>query len=435
MNGALQKIDKSILETAREDLSSAENLIIILCILTGEVGLPSEKYIDFFYYSLLDSSLGLNRHGGGSKEKFNAALQELLDSKHCVETRGGVQFYEELFTAERDDKARMRKADTFKDALKELAYKCEKDDNSDGLETDDVKTISHVKHSFALDMATSEYNGIVVYNVEDESSRVLKGSKIASLEGSCTSSNRYPYTMSDLEANLDKIKDNVVTSDIYLPSISRCLSFISGRSVNTSGRKVHNSKFNLADMITKQSLYDEYIASGKSVKGLGIPEEKQFTQVEVVETVDDDKAVRSVVKLPDYEYSVGDTLIIKGDAYCGKIEYTGSGWKILASSICSGKTKDLSDEDIKTLVLLERTGKCTRNGRVFVADVDAGTFEEAHFMIAHQRDETIDTFVYDYTETLQPLVSVLADSTFIRAALSNGKSKKYSELFTIKVGM
>ena len=47
MNGALQKIDKSILETAREDLSSAENLIIILCILTGEVGLPSEKNIDF----------------------------------------------------------------------------------------------------------------------------------------------------------------------------------------------------------------------------------------------------------------------------------------------------------------------------------------------------------------------------------------------------
>lgn len=41
MSGAIQKIDKSILDTARSDLSYAENMVIILCILTGEVGMPS----------------------------------------------------------------------------------------------------------------------------------------------------------------------------------------------------------------------------------------------------------------------------------------------------------------------------------------------------------------------------------------------------------
>lgn len=443
MSGALQKIDKSILETAREDLSSAENLVIILCILTGEVGLPSEKYIDFFYYSLLDSSLGLNRHGGGSKEKFNTALQELLDSEHCVETRGGIQFYEEMFTADRDAKARMRKVDTFKDALKELADKCEQSEDKCATvedfnrnEPDDMSVMQYIKHSFALDVKTRGCEGTVVYNAANGTCRVLKRSTLAHIAGNVADGRYCENLQSDRDNNSDKILNLAVLSDIYLPSMTRCLDFIGGAQSYLKWTKVHNSSgLDLGSIVSSKSLYEMYIASGKSVEGLNIPEEKQFTQEEEVKADDACNSVKNVAKLPDYEYSVGDTLIIKGEAYCGKIEYTGSSWKILAGSICSGKTKDLSDEDIKTLVMLERTGKWTRNGRIFVTDVDAGTFEEAHFMLAHQRDETIDTFVYDYTETLQSLVSVLTDSTFIRAALSNGKSKKYSELFTIKVGM
>lgn len=174
MSGAIQKIDKSILDTARSDLSYAENMLIILCILTGEVGMPSEKYIDFFYYSLSGQGLGLNRSGNGSKEIFNKALQELLDSKHCIETRGGIQFYQEMFAADEADKKRMKDAATFKDVLKELADKCEPAEDNNRNEIDDTGVMQFVKHSFALDVKANGCEGIVVYNAANGTCRVLK---------------------------------------------------------------------------------------------------------------------------------------------------------------------------------------------------------------------------------------------------------------------
>lgn len=73
------------------------------------------------------------------------------------------------------------------------------------------------------------------------------------------------------------------------------------------------------------------------------------------------------------------------------------------------------------------------NKRKFKCNVTISTFQQAHALLAHQYDETIDTFVYDYTETLQPLASALTDSTSISAMLADGKSKRYSKLFEIEV--
>lgn len=442
MSGAIQKIDKSILDTARSDLSYAQNMIIILCILTGEVGMPSEKYIDFFYYSLSGQGLGLNRPGDTSKKEFNKALQELLDSGHCIETRGGLQFYEEMFTADDVDKNRMKQADTFKEVLKELADKCDQagdkcataeyksapaDDKCataedfDRNEPDDMGTMQYVKHSFALDLKTRGCDGIVVYNVVDKTYRVLKGSRIADTitngvaNGMCCEN-----LQKDRESNSDKISNLEVISDIYLPSMSRCLDFIGGAQSCLKWTKVHNSsKLELWRIIESESLYDKYIASGKSVEGLGIPEEKQFTQ--------------AVVSLPTYSYSDGDTLIVKGNDYCGKVEYTGSSWKILAGSICGKHGANLSDKDADFLKNLGLTKQVDFTTRMFNRDVTVGTFGQAHALLAHQYDETIDTFVYDYTETLQPLASALTDSTSISAMLADGKSKRYSKLFEIRV--
>lgn len=444
MSGAIQKIDKSILDTARSDLSYAENMIIIICILTGEVGMPSEKYIDFFYYSLSGQNIRLNRAGNGSKESFNTALQELLDSGHCIETRGGLQFYQKVFTADDDDKRLIKDADTFKKFLKAAADKCEQsedyralaedksapeddkcatEEDFDRNETDDMGTMQYVKHSFALDLKTRGCDGIVVYNVVDKTYRVLKGSRLADtitngvVNGLCCEN-----LQKDRESNSDKISSLEVISDIYLPSMSRCLDFIGGAQSCLKWTKVHNSSgLELWRIVESESLYDKYIASGKSVEGLGIPEEKQFTQAQ------------AVVSLPVYSYSVGDTLIVKDKTYCGKVEYTGSGWKILAGSICGKRGANLSEEDADFLKNLGLTKQVDFTTRVFSSDVTVSTFKQAHALLAHQYNETIDTFVYDYTETLQLLASALTDSTSIRAMLTDGKSKRYSKLFEIRV--
>ena len=443
MSGAIQKIDKSILDTARSDLSYAQNMIIILCILTGEVGMPSEKYIDFFYYSLSGQGLGLNRPGDTSKKEFNKALQELLDSGHCIETRGGLQFYEEMFTADDADKNRMKQADTFKEVLKELADKCEQSEDKcataeyksapaddkcataedfDRNETDDMSVMQYIKHSFALDVKTRGSDGIVVYNAANKTYRVLKRSILAPVAGNVADGRYCENLQSDRDHNSDKIFNLAVMSDIYLPSMSRCLDFIGGAQSYLKWTKVHNSSgLELWHIVESESLYDEYIASGKSVEGLDIPEEQQFA--------------KSVVGLPDYSYSVGDTLIIKGKTYCGKVEYTESGWKILAGSICGKRAVNLCKEDWDLLATLSANGKVDPdiNKRKFNCNVTVSTFQQAHALLAHQYDETIDTFVYDYTETLQPLANVLTDSVSIRAMLSDGKSKRYSKLFEIRV--
>lgn len=213
-------------------------------------------------------------------------------------------------------------------------------------------------------------------------------------------------------------------SDIYLPSMSRCLDFIGGAQSYLKWTKVRNSSgLDLGSIVSSESLYETYIASGKSVEGLGIPEEKQFTQAQ------------AAASLPAYSYSEGDTLIVKGDTYCGKVEYNGSGWKILAGSICGKSAVSLCKEDWDLLASLSATGKVDPdiNKRTFNSDVTVDTFKQAHALLSHQYDETIDTFVYDYTETLQPLVNVLTDSVSIRAMLSDGKSKRYSKLFEIRV--
>lgn len=456
MSGAIQKIDKSILDTARSDLSYAENMIIILCILTGEVGMPSEKYIDFFYYSISGQNIRLNRAGNGSKESFNKAMQELLDSGHCIETRGGIQFYQKVFTADDDDKRLIEDAYTFKSFLKAAADKCEKSEDKcapaddkrepsddkcataedfDRNEPDDMGTMQYVKHSFALDLKTRGCDGIVVYNVADKTYRVLKGSRIAdTITNSVANGMCCENLQKDRESNSDKISNLEVISDIYLPSMSRCLDFIGGDQSCLKLTKVHNSsKLELWRIIESESLYDKYIASGKSVEGLDIPEEQQFAQAQEVKQVAPVKPAVAVVSLQGYSYSVGDTLIVKGDDYCGKVEYTGSGWKILAGSICGKRGANLSEEDADFLKNLGLTKQVDFTTRAFNSDVTVSTFKQAHALLAHQYNETIDTFVYDYTETLQPIASVLTDSTSIRAMLSDGKSKRYSKLFEIRV--
>lgn len=445
MSGAIQKIDKSILDTARSDLSYAQNMIIILCILTGEVGMPSEKYIDFLYYSLSGQGLGLNRPGDTSKKEFNKALQELLDSGHCIETRGGLQFYEEMFTADDADKNRMKQADTFKEVLKELADKCDQaedkcataEDKSapaddkcataedfDRNEPDDMGTMQYVKHSFALDLKTRGCDGIVVYNVVDKTYRVLKGSRLADTitngvaNGMCCEN-----LQKDRESNSDKISNLEVISDIYLPSMSRCLDFIGGAQSCLKWTKVHNSsKLELWRIIESESLYDKYIASGKSVEGLGIPEEKQFTQ--------------AVVSLPHYSYSDGDTLIVKGYDYCGKVEYTGNGWKILAGSICGKRGSNLDAEDAELLKNLGLTKQVDFTTRMFNRDVTVDTFQQAHALLAHQYDETIDTFVCVYwrpPEQPELLTKILGSDDKIKRAFDRGNSKRLAEKFEIRI--
>jgi hypothetical protein len=467
MSGAIQKIDKSILDTARSDLSYAENMIIILCILTGEVGMLSEKYIDFFYYSISGQNIRLNRAGNGSKESFNTALQELLDSGHCIETHGGIQFYQKVFTADDDDKRLIKDVDTFKSFLKAAAdkceqsedkctpaddsceqsdNKCEQSEDNDRNEIDDMGAIGvmkYVKHSFALDIKKRGCNGIVVYNAVDGSCRVLKGSKLADTVTNCVANGSYCENLqSDRYDNSDKLQGMEVTSDIYFPNMTRCLDFICGAPSSLKWEKVRNSDLELHRIAASKDLYDEYIASGKSVEGLGIPEEQQFTQAQQVQsvqqvqptqTVQQAQPVKQVVKLPDYPYSVGDTLIIKGSDYCGKVEYTVNGWKILAGSICGKRGSNLDAEDAELLKNLGLTKQVDFTTRMFNRDVTVGTFGQAHALLAHQYNETIDTFVYDYTETLQPLVNVLTDSVSIRAMLSDGKSKRYSKLFEIEV--
>lgn len=440
MSGAIQKIDKSILDTATDKLSVAESMVLILCILTGEVGMPSEKYIDFFYYSLLDGSLkiGFNHKDGESKKLFNKSLKELLGSKHCIETRGGMQFYDEMFTAEKNitDRNLMHCVDTFKSFLSAVADKCvtaedncdtaddncEQSDDNDRNEYDDMSVMQYIKHSFALDVKTRGSDGIVVYNAANKTYRVLKRSILAPVACNVADGRCCENLQSDRDHNSDKIFNLAVMSDIYLPSMSRCLDFIGGAQSYLKWTKVHNSSgLELWHIVESESLYDEYIASGKSVEGLYIPEEQQFA--------------KSVVSLPNYSYSVGDTLIIKGKTYCGKVEYTESGWKILAGSICGKRAVNLCKEDWDLLATLSANGKVDPdiNKRKFKCNVTISTFQQAHALLAHQYDETIDTFVYDYTETLQPLASALTDSTSISAMLADGKSKRYSKLFEIEV--
>ena len=429
MSGAIQKIDKSILDTARSDLSYAENMIIILCILTGEVGMPSEKYIDFFYYSISGQNIRLNRAGNGSKESFNKAMQELLDSKHCIETRGGIQFYQKVFTADDDDKRLIKDADTFKSFLKAAADKCEQSgdkcataEDYNRNELDDMSVMQYVRHSFALDVKTRGCEGTVVYNAANGTCRVLKRSTLAPIAGNVADGRYCQDLQPDRDYNSDKISNLIAISDVYLPSMSRCLEFIGGAQSYLKWTKVHNSSgLELWRIVESESLYDEYIASGKSVEGLDIPEEQQFA--------------KSVVSLPNYSYSVGDTLIIKGKTYCGKVEYTESGWKILAGSICGKRAVNLCKEDLDLLATLSANGKVDPgiNKRKFNCNVTVSTFQQAHALLAHQYNETIDTFVYDYTETLQLLAPALTDSTSIRAMLSDGKSKRYSKLFEIRV--
>lgn len=439
MSGAIQKIDKSILDTARSDLSYAQNMIIILCILTGEVGMPSEKYIDFFYYSLSGQGLGLNRPGDTSKKEFNKALQELLDSGHCIETRGGLQFYEEMFTADDADKNRMKQADTFKEVLKELADKCEQseDEDYDGNEIDDMGAIGvmkYVKHSFALDIKTRGCNGIVVYNAVDGSCRVLKGSKLADTVTNCVANGSYCENLqSDRYNNSDKLQGMEVTSDIYFPNMTRCLDFICRAPSSLKWQKVRNSDLELHRIAASKDLYDEYIASGKSVEGLGIPEEKQFTQAQQVQSV---QQVKQVVKLPDYQYSVGDTLIIKGSDYCGKVEYTGNGWKILAGSICGKRGSNLDAEDAELLKNLGLTKQVDFTTRMFNRDATVDTFQQAHALLAHQYNETIDTFVCVYwrpPEQPELLTKILGSDDKIKRAFDRGNSKRLAEKFEIRI--
>lgn len=398
MSGAIQKIDKSILDTATDKLSVAESMVLILCILTGEVGMPSEKYIDFFYYSILDGSLkiGFNHKDGESKKLFNKSLQELLCSKHCIETRGGMQFYDWMFTAEKNltDRSSMHGVDTFKSFLSAVADKCEQSDNSDGNGIDDMGVMQFVKHSLALDVKTNGCNGTVVYNAVDKTYRVLKRSTLAPIANCVANGCHCGNLQSDRNNNSDKILNLAVMSDIYLPSMTRCLEFITGKPTNTQDRVVHNSgNTAISTIVNTTALYNKYIASGKSVAGLGIPEEQQFVQAQAVKPV---VTMSQVVSLPVYYYSAGDTLIVKGDGYNGKVEYTGSGWKILAGSICGNNWTNLSEEDGKFLTDLGKAGKVNPGTRLFNSDICVDTFQQAHALLAHQYNETIDTFVCVY---------------------------------------
>lgn len=398
MSGAIQKIDKSILDTATDKLSVAESMVLILCILTGEVGMPSEKYIDFFYYSILDGSLkiGFNHKDGESKKLFNKSLQELLCSKHCIETRGGMQFYDWMFTAEKNltDRSLMHGVDTFKSFLSAVADKCEQSDNSDGNGIDDMSVMQYIKHSFALDVKTRGSDGIVVYNAANKTYRVLKRSILAPVAGNVADGRYCENLQSDRDRNSDKIFNLAVMSDIYLPSMSRCLDFIGGAQSYLKWTKVHNSgNTAISTIVNTTALYNKYIASGKSVAGLGIPEEQQFVQAQAVKPV---VTMSQVVSLPVYYYSAGDTLIVKGDGYNGKVEYTGSGWKILAGSICGNNWTNLSEEDGKFLTDLGKAGKVNPGTRLFNSDICVDTFQQAHALLAHQYNETIDTFVCVY---------------------------------------
>lgn len=402
MSGAIQKIDKSILDTATDKLSVAESMVLILCILTGEVGMPSDKYIDFFYYSVLEGGLkiGFNHKDGESKKLFNKSLQELLGSKHCTETRGGMQFYDEMFTAEKSlaDRSLMHGVDTFKSFLSAVADKCEQSDNSDinGID-DDMGVMQFVKHSLALDVKTNSCNGIVVYNAVDKTYRVLKRSTLAPIANCVANGCHCGNLQLDRNNNSDKILNLAVISDIYLPSMTRCLEFITGKPTNTQDRAVHNScNTAIATIVNTTALYNKYIASGKSVEGLCIPEEQQFVQAQEAKPVADVKHATAVVSLPAYSYSVGDTLIVKGDGYHGKVEYTGSCWKILAGSICGNNGTNLSEEDGKFLTDLGKAGKVNPGTRMFNSDICVDTLQQAHALLAHQYDETIDTFVCVY---------------------------------------
>lgn len=226
MSGAIQKIDKSILDTATDKLSVAESMVLILCILTGEVGMPSEKYIDFFYYSILDGSLkiGFNHKDGESKKLFNKSLQELLCSKHCIETRGGMQFYDGMFTAEKNltDRSLMHGVDTFKSFLSAVADKCEQSEDkceqsedNERNEIDDMGIMQLVKHSLALDVKTNGCNGIVVYNAVDKTYRVLKRSTLAPIANCVANGCHCGNLQSDRNNNSDKIFNLAVMSDIY----------------------------------------------------------------------------------------------------------------------------------------------------------------------------------------------------------------------------
>ena len=363
--------------------------------------MPSEKYIDLFYYSVLEGGLkiGFNHKDGESKKLFNKSLQELLGSKHCIETKGGMQFYAEMFTAEKNlaDRNLMHGADTFKCFLSAVADKCEQSDNSDRNEIDDMGVMQFVKHSLALDVKTNSCNGIVVYNAVDKTYRVLKRSTLAPIANCVANGCHCGNLQSDRNNNSDKILNLAVMSDIYLPSMTRCLEFITGKPTNTQDRAVHNScNTAIATIVNTTALYNKYIASGKSVAGLGIPEEQQFAHAQAVKQVATVKPARAVVSLPDYSYSAGDTLIVKGDGYHGKVEYTGSCWKILAGSICGNNWTNLSEEDGKFLTDLGKAGKVNPGTRMFNSDICVDTLQQAHALLAHQYNETIDTFVCVY---------------------------------------
>lgn len=176
--------------------------------------------------------------------------------------------------------------------------------------------------------------------------------------------------------------------------MTRCLEFITGKPTNTQDRVVHNSgNTAISTIVNTTALYNKYIASGKSVAGLCIPEEQQFVQVQAVKPV---VTMSHAVSLPAYSYSAGDTLIVKGDGYNGKVEYTGSGWKILAGSICGNNGTNLSEEDGKFLTDLGKAGKVNPGTRLFNSDICVDTFQQAHALLAHQYNETIDTFVCVY---------------------------------------
>lgn len=428
MSGAIQKIDKSILDTATDKLSVAESMVLILCILTGEVGMPSEKYIDFFYYSLLDGSLkiGFNHKDGESKKLFNKSLQELLGSKHCIETRGGMQFYDEMFTAEKNitDRNLMHGVDTFKSFLSAVADKCEQSEDNERNEIDDMGVMQFVKHSLALDVKTNGCNGTVVYNAVDKTYRVLKRSTLAPIANCVANGCHCGNLQSDRNNNSDKILNLAVMSDIYLPSMTRCLEFITGKPTNTQDRVVHNSgNTAISTIVNTTALYNKYIASGKSVAGLGIPEEQQFVQAQ------------AVVSLHEYSYSAGDTLIVKGDTYCGKVEYTGSSWKILAGSICGKSANNLSEADGSLFYSIVTGGKLNSTGE-FNSDVTVSTFQQAHALLAHQYNETIDTFVCVYwrpPEQPELLTKILGSDDKIKRAFDRGNSKRLAEKFEIRI--
>ena len=236
--------------------------LLVYCILTGEVGKPSERYIDSFVLNFVVST----KNGYWDiNDTLKKKLKEMVKNNDAIRVEGGVEFYSGIKVSWDEEQIRDY-IDTYVEEVKE------EDEEVDELELGGEEMISWLRDDCLIDMKgdggkRGPYNGVIRFNRDKGNFIIMAGSQATR----CVS-NKCPEQISKYELRKMLMrgiinKDALILKDYEVNSIGKAWSII-----NMSGWAgynniyIHGTNISLIKAKEDSWIYNFYIKSRRSLK-------------------------------------------------------------------------------------------------------------------------------------------------------------------------